>query len=69
MSLEIDRLVLDLPNLRPEQARALAERIAIALSQGVTGGSADRIVVTVPADASPHALAAAVAAQARGRLR
>ena len=65
MSLEIGRLVLDLPGLDPERARAVGERVGAGLAGLELERSIERLSLTVPADADPDALAALIVAGVR----
>ena len=74
MSVQIDRLVLDVPGLTPEQGRDLAQRIGAALARGGgvgaagRGGSVDRIALDVAPSGDLDVLAARVVAGVRGQL-
>ena len=68
MSVEIGRLVLDAPGLDESQARALAERVGLALGGAKLRGSAERISLTAPKGADPEALAARIVAAVLDRL-
>ena len=75
MSLRIDRLVLDIPGLTPDQGRDLAERIGAALARGgpaagaaARGGSVARIALDVAPSGDLDILAARVVAGVRGQL-
>ena len=72
MSVQIDRLVIDVPGLTPEQGRDLAQRIGAALARGGgaagRGGSVDRIALDVATSGDLDVLAARVAAGVRGQL-
>lgn len=65
MSLEIGRLVLDLPGLDPAKAHALGERIGAGLAGLELERSIERLSLTVPAHADPDALAALIIAGVR----
>lgn len=75
MSLEIDRLVLDLPGMDPEEGRRLAERLAhhlgVALEEPLTRGAStpiERLDVTAQGDPHPETLSRAIAAALRQRI-
>ncbi len=66
MNVEIDRLVLDVPGLTPEEGRGLAERIGAALARGPVFGPVDHVSVTVTPNPDLDVLAARIVAAVRG---
>lgn len=71
MSIEIDRLVIDIPGLSPDQGRDLARRIGAALAEGEAfeaGAALERLDLTVALGADLDVMAARVAAGIRGAL-
>jgi hypothetical protein len=75
MSVEIGRLVIEIPGLTPEQGRDLAERVGAALARGYAsaagagqGRAADRVALTVAPSSDLDVLAARIVAGVRGAL-
>lgn len=71
MSIEIDRLVIEIPGLSPDQGRDLARRIGAALAEGqisAVGAALERIDLTVAPGADLDVTAARIAAGVRGAL-
>jgi hypothetical protein len=69
VTVQIDRLVIEVPGLTPDEGRDLAERIGEALAKGSKGGLADRIGLTVPRGLDLDDLADRIAAGVRGQLK
>lgn len=71
MSIRIDRLVIDVPGLSPDQGRDLAQRIGAALAQAPApdaDAAHERLNLSVAPSADLDVLAARVAAGVRGAL-
>lgn len=68
MSVRIDRLVLELPGLNPDQARGVAEGIGRALASLDGEAALDRISILLPSGAGADGVASAVVASVRARL-
>jgi hypothetical protein len=65
----IDRLALDVPDLDPAHATAIAERVGFGLAALGISGERERIAITLPPfEGSYDALAARIVAALRERL-